>query len=88
MYQNSMQQYTNAQMLAEMVWAMCSAQQKMSPYKIEGVRGDIVDGIGINITCFDGDLHCVPLLGGQNKKSADAAALPGGGCMPLSQQIN
>jgi hypothetical protein len=40
------------------------------------------------ISCSDGGLHGVPLPGGQNKKSANVGALPGGGNMPLRWQIN
>jgi hypothetical protein len=45
-----MRQYANAQALAGRVWATRSAWQMASLYKIEGMRGDIVDGTGKNIT--------------------------------------
>jgi hypothetical protein len=35
------------------------------------------------VSCCDGGLHGVPLPGGQHKKSANVAALSGGGSMPL-----
>jgi hypothetical protein len=87
MHQNSTQQYTNTQTLAGGVWAMRSAWQKMFPYKIEGVRGDIVNGTG-KISCCGSGLNGVPLPGGQIKMLANMAALPGGGGMPLRWQIN
>jgi hypothetical protein len=40
------------------------------------------------ISYCNGGLQGIPLPGGQNKKMADMAALPGGGGMPLHQQIN
>jgi hypothetical protein len=40
------------------------------------------------ISCCNGGLHGILLPGGQNKKTANVAALPGGGGMPLHWQIN